>query len=175
MKTQILFPYKCKKIGWFIFIPAIIIGMLTLCLTNFPEVSLKQLYQILFPNATTENCLFSSQFGFGSGDIIETFIGILILVGGTLVGFSKNRQEDEFIEKLRFESLVLAIYVNNIILILCLIFIWGLNFLSVMLYNMFTILIFFIVCFYIKLYLNKKSLKNDVKPHSENEFLNQKN
>jgi len=41
----------------------------------------------------------------------------------------------------------------------CLIFVWGLPFLWVMMINIFSILYVFIICFYLRLYLNKRSMR----------------
>jgi len=167
MKTQFLFSYKYKKIGWWIFIPTMILGIL--CLTvpdTFPEFSLKDLYELIHPNVVNNSAIMTEHSSywydvFRHGNLISTILAVLIIVGGTFVGFSQNQEEDEFVKKIRFESLILAVYVNNIVLIICLIFVWGINFINVMVYNMFTTLIFFILCFYLRLYFNKKMLKNE--------------
>ena len=156
--TQFLFPHKYKKVGWWILIPAIILGVLCMIMPDILSISPKDVYQFIHP---TGGKIVSGHSDFLSGNLITTLTGILILIGGTFVGFSKNKEEDEFVEKIRFESLILAVYVNNIILLLCLIFVWGFDFLNVMIYNMFTTLLFFIFCFYLRLYLNKKTLKNE--------------
>ena len=55
--------------------------------------------------------------------------------------------EDEFIMKLRLESLVWAVYVNYAILILTILFVYELHFFSILVFNMFTLLIFFAIRF----------------------------
>ncbi len=85
-------------------------------------------------------------------EIIETGISselasIAIIVGGLIVGFSKEKIEDEFIYKLRKDSLVWAIIFNYFILTLTIIFIYDLSFFHVLIYNMFTPLLFFIIRF----------------------------
>ena len=62
--------------------------------------------------------------------------------------FSKEKDEDEFIAKMRLESLVWATYVNYSILLLALIFVFGIAFFWVMAANMFTLLFFFIIRFH---------------------------
>ena len=75
-----------------------------------------------------------------------------------MVAFSKEKHEDEFVAKTRLESLVWAIYVNYAILTLCFLFFFNMEFLLVMIFNMFTVLIFFIIRFYYVLYKSNKSL-----------------
>ena len=55
--------------------------------------------------------------------------------------------EDEFIEKIRLESLVWSVYANYILLLLAMVFLYNFDFLWFMTFNMFTILIFFIIRF----------------------------
>lgn len=94
-------------------------------------------------------------------NLVNTLIGVLLVVGGVLVGFSRMKEEDEYIGHLRYESLVVALYVNSALLVLSLVLVWGLDFLSVMMYNMFSTLIVFLVCFYTRLYIAKRRLRNE--------------
>ena len=64
-----------------------------------------------------------------------------------MVAFSKEKQEDELIAKIRLDSLVWATYVNYAVLMFSMLFIYGMSFLWVMIFNMFTILLFFIFRF----------------------------
>ena len=84
-----------------------------------------------------------------------------MVVGGVFVGFSRNKEDDEFIEQIRYESLLLSIYVNSIALVVCLLFVWGLSFVAVMFCSLFSVLCIFIICFYIRVLFNKKSMRNE--------------
>jgi hypothetical protein len=64
-----------------------------------------------------------------------------------MVGFSKEKNEDEFIANLRLSSLLWAVLVNYGLLLLAFVFVYGFPFLNVMVYNMFTVLIIFIARF----------------------------
>lgn len=102
----------------------------------------------------------SRYFSFIQTNITNTVVGILFIVGGLMVGFSKEKNEDEFIAKLRLSSLLWAVLVNYFLLLFAFLFIYGLGFLNVMLYNMFTVLIIFIIRFNYVLYRNFKSMSN---------------
>jgi hypothetical protein len=140
MKTNYLLPNKYKKLGWFLFLIGIILGVF-LQIFNFEED--------LFGMDIINN------FGY---EFLDEIISILLIVGGLLVGFTKEKIEDEFIHKLRHESLVWAIIVNYFILLLTVIFIYETNFFTVLIYNMFTPLIFFIIRFN---FLKLKSNENE--------------
>src|SRR5699024_10076420 len=87
-------------------------------------------------------------FNFIKTDIVNTLIGVLFIIGGLMVSFSSERNEDEYIANLRLNSLLWAVLVNYLILLLMFLFIYGLGFLNVMVYNMFTVLIIFIAKFH---------------------------
>jgi len=78
-----------------------------------------------------------------------------------MVAFSKEKTEDEFILRTRIDSLLWATYINYFILIFCFIFFFGFEFLYIMIFNMFTILIFFIFRFNYVLYKEAKNLNNE--------------
>lgn len=149
MKTKFLFPNRFKRIGWIILVPSVILGILIFCGIvdfKFLEVKVFAIYSgSLLPGGETV-------FGVINENISEEIFEILCIVGAILVAFSKEKQEDEFIAKTRLESLVWATYINYAILILCLIFFYGVGFLYVLWFNMFTLLIFFIIRFYYILY-----------------------
>ncbi len=84
-----------------------------------------------------------------------------MVVAGVFIGFSRNKDEDEYIEQIRYESLQLSVYLNSIVLVVCLIFVWGLSFLPVMFCSLFSLLYFFIICFYIRVLINKKTMRNE--------------
>jgi hypothetical protein len=85
--------------------------------------------------------------GIVKNNLLNEFLGILVIVSSLFVAFSKEKYEDEFILKIRLESLVWAVYINYGVLLFSIIFIYDLAFFWIMLFNMFTILFFFIIRF----------------------------
>lgn len=154
MKTKFLFPHRFKIIGWILFVPAFILGLYSI-------VSNK--------NMATINCkvfaIFSDSekgsFALTDANIFTEIIAVLLICGGLLIAFSKVKDEDEYIARIRLESLVWATYVNYALLLFAFIFIYGLPFLDVMDINMFTILIFFIIRFHYFLLKSRKVLKHE--------------
>jgi len=144
MKLNFLFPNKYKKIGWLILIPSAIIGLSTLIYEyepsfldfNVPAIFVDELFSV---NKKT--------FRMVTNNILNEILGVLIIISTFLVAFSKEKSEDEYISKIRFESLAWAVYFNYAILILTFLFIYDFAFLWVMVFNMFTVLLFFIVRF----------------------------
>jgi FlaA1/EpsC-like NDP-sugar epimerase len=81
--------------------------------------------------------------------------GILVIVSAIFVAFSKEKKEDEYIAKIRLESLMWATYVTFAIQIFCLLFFYGVRFFESMVVNLFTILFVFIVRYYFIIYRSK--------------------
>lgn len=127
METKLLLPHRCKVIG-------IIIAALGIII-------------LIFSN--------TSDFGFriGKTDMALTISCTLMIIGGMLTAFSKEKIEDEFISRLRLTSLLWAISINYILLLIGVLVVYGLDFLEVLFYNMFTPLVIFIIrfnCLYYK-------------------------
>lgn len=152
MKPIKLLPHQFKKIGWYICLPSALVG-LWLQASNFETLSWKTHF---FALASDE--IFGEKKFFGSVEVnlLPTLVGALFIIGAMLVAVSKEKIEDEYISSLRLSALLWALCVNSLLLLLALFFIWGGYFLTVMVYNMFTILILFILRFNYQLYRSKK-------------------
>ncbi|KAA3620879.1 MAG: hypothetical protein DWQ02_28705 [Bacteroidetes bacterium] len=154
MKTRFLFPNAMKRIGWFIFIPAVIAGIIFLfdgMEFDFLDARVFAIYDDEFMGETI-------YFKMTDNNLTDEILGILLLIGSVLVAFSKEKDEDEFIMKIRLESLLWATFVNIGFLLFCLMFIYGMMFFTVMLLNMYSLLILFIIRFNIIMYRTKKQM-----------------
>jgi len=158
MKTQFLFPYKFKRPGWILIIPSTILGFFVIFF-NYQAEFLD--LQVFAAYSGGTGLLGENKVGMIDNNITDEIAAIFFIIGALFVAFSKEKQEDEFIAKTRLESLVWATYVNYAILALCILFFYNMSFLMVMIFNMFTILIFFIIRFYYILYRTKKSLSHE--------------
>lgn len=157
MIQKFLLPNKYKIVGWFILILATILGIV-LMVTDFEGMPLNTRVFAIF----NDRILGKSQFfTFINVNVTNTIVGILFIVGALLIGFSKEKNEDEFITNLRQSSLLWAVLINYILLLFSFAFIYGTAFLNVMLYNMFTVLIIFIARFNYVLYSNAKSMSDE--------------
>ena len=159
MKTDYLFPFKFKIIGWILLLSGLFLG--TLLIANdfeFPDWSMQ-----VFPLIGEKSGMFTvnESLTWSENNISDELSAILIIVGGILVGFSKSKDEDEYISKIRTESLIWATYVNYGILLLTIIFVFDMAFFNVMIYNMFTLLLFFIIRFRYILFKSKKQLSHE--------------
>lgn len=149
MKAHFLFPHRFKKYGWVLFVPTFLLGAY-LYVTGFDfdeylEMTVLSVYE--------DDWIFGNGFfKLIQNGIADETLTFLIIVGALLVGFSKTKSEDEYISKIRYESFVWAVYFNFAIVLFATLFFYGFAYFHVMVGNIFTILIFFIVRFHYKLY-----------------------
>ena len=146
MQTNYLLPNKYKIYGWILFIFGLVLGLLSM-LEIITDDSIKLNVLSIFNNPLLGGDSFKLAAIIKTG-IVNEIIALSIMIGGLVIGLSKEKFEDEFIYKLRAESFVWAIITNYIVLIIATIFIYDLPFFNVLIYNMFTPLIFFIIRFH---------------------------
>jgi len=143
MKLNYLFPHRFKRIGLMILIPFILLGLYVVNYDVEPEIFDVNVPAIFVDEFIGEKFV----FGMTENNILNELVGVVLILSFLMVAFSKEIQEDELIAKIRLESLVWATYVNYGVLLFSMLFIYGMSFLWVMIFNMFTILMFFIVRF----------------------------
>jgi len=158
MKANYLFPHSMKWVGWFLLIPGAVLGLLMMFFqVDAPEFFHRSVFAIadLFP--------FSDNvwFGMTNNNVLDEILALMVIAGSILIAFSKEKTEDEFITRIRMESLIWATYVNYGILVLAILLFYSFAFLQVMVLNMFTILFFFLVRFHWALRKNKKMIDDE--------------
>jgi hypothetical protein len=157
MKPYILLPYEYKKIGWFIFIPATLFSVILL-LSDFSDFKINTKVFALY----SQELMGQSQWmKIVQTNISHTIAGLGFIIGALLIAFSREQKEDEFIAQLRLSSLQWAVLLNYVLLLLSFLFIYGIGFLNVMLYNMFTVIILFIIRIHYVLYRHTKSISDE--------------
>tara|TARA_R110002096_G_scaffold434373_1_gene655743 strand:+ start:766 stop:1236 length:471 start_codon:yes stop_codon:yes gene_type:complete len=155
METNYLLPNKYKKLGWILFILGILGGVFIYVIGFDPTEYLKMNVLSFYHDPYIGEPTF---FKIIENGVLDELISIFIILGGLLVGFTKEKIEDEFIYKLRKDSLVWALIVNYSILMITILFVFDLAFFHVLMFNMFTPLLFFVIRFTT---LKSKYLRNE--------------
>lgn len=155
MKVKYLLPTRFKKIGWLIFLISSTCAILNLIFDLEPDLLDLSVFAIFISDLSQRQEL----FGFISNNVLDEILGVATIVGGLMMAFSKEVDEDELISRMRLESLVWSIVVNYSILILAFLFVYDFSFLWVMLFNMFTPLVFFVVRFNWQISKFRKSIQ----------------
>lgn len=135
MLTTYLLPHRFQQIGWFILLPSIFL-MIMVGYYDF-EIPWLEIEGIRDPGLLNdENENFTNELG-----ILGTFLSLF------LIAFSKEKEEDEYIQKLRLESLLVAFYIYSAILVLGTTLLYGFLYIDFLVYNLFIIQILFIIRF----------------------------
>jgi len=147
MKKNYLFPYRFQMVGWVITIATV--ALYVACRIWFPDwrFNIPALYYD-FPFADDKEKGFFVMADTG----ILTIAIPLLTIGLLLIGFSKEKIEDEFVKSVREQSLVWATYVTAALFILATLLIHGFAYTYVPYLVFFVFLILFIVKFKITLY-----------------------
>ncbi len=155
MGKSYLLPNKYKVVGWILFVLGIC-GGLVMYITDFDAM---EFLSIKVMTIYSDPILGKpSFFKVIDNGVFDELVAVLLIVGGFLVGFSKEKIEDEFIYKLRKDSLVWALIVNYSILLIAILFVYEVPFMHVLMINMFTPLLFFVIRFSV---LKSKYLRHE--------------
>lgn len=145
MKSYHLFPNRFKIIGFIIFIPSLILGLFSLI--NSYELS----WLTLKMPITIGEKMFGAEV-----NLTDEIITIGLIAGLILIGFSSVKFEDEYVASVRLESLQWAVYIHAALLILATLFVYGIEYFNVLIFNMFTPLIIFNIRFHYLLFLKNE-------------------
>lgn len=153
MRNSLLIPSKYKVFGWIIFLLFATLG--AFCVINDFEIPGLQIYHI------SKEAAESLSSGFQDFNLTNEFAIFGITIGLLMITFAKEKIEDEYISMLRLRSLQWAVLLSYIILLILNFSFYGLTFLFLLVYNVWTTLLIFIIKFYWSLYQLKKGDKNE--------------
>lgn len=136
MKANNLLPFKVKRLGWIILVPALILGIMVMYFEfEIPGFEVMIPYQGIFDSGMNEN------------NLTDELVSIIAIISLALIAFSEEKEEDEWVSKIRLESLQWSVYANYILLILAILSIYEMHFFEALVYNIYTIPILFILRF----------------------------
>ncbi len=133
-----LFPNRFKALSGWIFYLALIAGSYLWFTDQFDD-----LLVVPVPDFFSTGDFLSSEGFWIENGILDELLTIVIIVSGIVHSFSREKIEDELIAKLRLDSLIWSLYVNYAIMILATLLIFGLAYFHVLVFNLFTIILFF--------------------------------
>jgi accessory gene regulator protein AgrB len=148
MKNSLLLPHGYKRIGIIVLAPSLVLGILV----RFFD------FQFSFLTLNIGKTRFNGQNIHLEENINLTdelaLTGIITAL--LFIAFAREKTEDEYIAHTRLESLKWAVLINYLLLLLATWLVHGFAYIDVMMYNMLTVLIIFIVRFNYTLNSNKK-------------------
>ncbi len=141
MKSTFLLPRKFIWIGLILLVPSLALGIGAL----YYDFHFSFLNMPLPPGKTNH-----ADYNYGDEVALTG-----VIIGLLMIAFAREKNEDEYISKIRLESLQWAVIINYVLLIIANWLVYGWNFFDVMLYNMLTVLVIFILRFHLILYKNR--------------------
>ena len=124
METKLFFPSRYKKVGWFMLVPFFILGVMKLIYSDSFEFDF-----LNFDSGNLVKGIFNkggeTLLNLNNNNFTDEIISIGLVLGLILTAFSKEKIEDEWTSKLRLDSLMWGVYVNTILLLLSIIFLYG--------------------------------------------------
>ena len=133
-----LFPNRFKAVSGLIFYIALIFGFYLWITDGFDEVLV-----VPVPDLFGTDSLFDGGSGWMQNSILDELFTVLIIISGIIHSFSREKIEDELISKLRLDSLIWSLYVNYTVVILATLLIYDFMYFNVLIFNLFTIILFF--------------------------------
>jgi hypothetical protein len=133
-----LFPNRFKALSGWIFYLSLITGSYLWFTDQFDELLVVPVLDLF----STGDFLGPEGFWTHNG-ILDELLTLIIIVSGIIHSFSREKTEDELISKLRLDSLIWSLYINYAIMILATLLIFGLAYFHVLVFNLFTIILFF--------------------------------
>jgi len=134
METKFLISHKFRTIGAILFVLGIF-GT-ALAISDFEPEFLDVNVIMLFAPDEVFGQEQAKMIDVRKDNIYNELVGLFVITGGVLLLLSRRKHEDEMMVKLRLESILWAAKINAILLILALLFIYGINFYFVMLFNL---------------------------------------
>lgn len=125
---NLLFPRVFQLIGWILFIPAVIVGVMLFCELNDCNTGVD------FPTGVMEV-------------IINDAVIIGTALGGVFIVCSKERHEDEMTRSIRLASLLNSLYVYVALLVVSTLAVNGIDFLKVMILNLVMLPVIYVFIF----------------------------
>ena len=147
MKTNYLLPHAFKKAGWILLIPLFVLFMWHGAHEIIWSYSDPSTYWIHMPSWLHND--------------MNTILIVGFSVAFLLVAFSREKIEDEYIMQVRYVCLIRSVIANYIVLIAAALLLYDFKFLSFMSYNMFTVILIYIIVFHISLYRLRKSIRHE--------------
>jgi hypothetical protein len=137
-----LLPHYCKNIGVISLITGMVFSILYLKFDFNYTTSVFAVISIYLENRF---------FIITKTNIIDEITLMLFVVGFALIVFSKEKNEVAYLDALREKALVKAVLANTFLMLFSIFYIYGGGFLGVLVFNVFSVFIFYLIFFYLSL------------------------
>lgn len=148
---KLLLPNKLRIYGWIILLFGIIFGLIRF----YFGIKLELLNIKVF--AVYSQYFETNYFKVIENHVSEELTALLILVGLFFISFTKEKIENDFVSALRYKSLILTFYINTFFVALSFLFVYGFVFINILVINVFSPFIIYVILFKYFLYNSPKT------------------
>lgn len=156
-----LLPRGFKKIGWVILIPALWLAGIAIFNDNNSTGIARIIEQLIAQGRVSPTVEAARHFTNGVEAWVNNFMIIGIIAGCLFITCSRERIEDEMIGRIRLNSLLLSLYINFLLMIIAALTVYDLDFIDVMVYNLFTLPMLFLIIYEVSIVRFKYSVKDE--------------
>jgi len=139
MKSRLL-PYFWKLAGLLLTLAGTILAVLYLWL----DLRIKLPVFAVFSSFLETKMLVSFRT-----NITDELVMILLIAGTSLLVFSQEKNEGEHLPALRFRAMAKALISNTILLLFSVVFVYGSGFLGILVINLISLQLFYLMYFYL--------------------------
>ena len=147
LMNHLLLPYKFKWVGTVL----VCLGMVGLVFYIWFDFRL-----ILPVLAVVSSFLETKTFIILQTNVADELILLSFLAGFFFLIFSKEKTETVYLDQLRARAFSKAVVANMVLLLFSILFVYGNGFMAIILLNLFSVFIFYLIFFY---FLKRKELK----------------
>jgi hypothetical protein len=148
---KFLFPNKLRIYGWTILFLGILFGVSRFYFGFKPEFLNIKVFAVYSKYFET------NYFKVIENHVSEELTALLLLVGLFLISFTKEKIENDFVFEVRNKSLILTFYINTALVVLSFLFIYGFSFIYILVINVFSPFIIYIILLKYFLYKAQKT------------------
>lgn len=138
---KLFLPNKFRIYGWTILLFGILLGITRFYFgikLEFLNIKVFAVYSKYFE---------TNYFKVIENHVSEELTALLLLVGLFFITFTKEKIENDFVTPLRYKSLILTFYINTALVVLSFLFVYGFGFINVLVINVFSPFIIYIILF----------------------------
>lgn len=153
-----LLPHPYRYIGIVLLFPS------TIFFYVFAYLGIKPAFLDVHVFAAWSQYFETKYFTVIENNVAEEITLLFFLVSLFFIAFARTAEENEATLVIRFKAMLLAMYVNTALLVVSILFVYGLAFVSIVIVNLFSGLLLFILIFYVNYYRYRSALNTSRTP-----------
>lgn len=136
---NLFLPNKIRIYGWVILLFGIILGVSRFYFGIKPEFLNIKVFAVYSKYFET------NYFTVIENHVSEELTALLLLVGLFIISFTKEKIENDSVTSIRYKSLILTFYINTVLVVLSFLFVYGFGFINILVINVFSPFIIYII------------------------------